>query len=762
MDAPAPLYIVAGGSVNTLVARGGTGVTLAGGTGGAITVHNHGVSDGFVQTTGAVNTAFAVPTPTNVSLGKNPKTISGNTVFSVGSGLTAEGGSILGDDALTNATGLHVLPGVSLTLNPNWNTADPSIPVTSITVTATTITYNYAAATPAWVAVAALVDVVNTANVADNVVSTAITSTTATSITVTVPGGVAQAAAGGTVYHAVRDMVSLGFSDGVLIEGTLATGLRDGSVANAASIAITAANVVCLPNSTVSVSGLNNPGGAGGTAGPLNFYCYGSVVTQGNILAVGGNGNTGGASFGVGLYSVYWGVFNTGNITTSGGTGATGLGGPAGVIYIINSYATGSFTGGGAFNSGTLTAVGGSGATGGANGGYIDMAWYAWSDGPLVISGTLNTSGGDCTGATGPGGNAGPLDLNSLGGHVRFSATIIARGGNGTGAGNGGNGTSVAISGNNGGSPSIDQPVFDGAYIGGSIDTSGGTGATGGNAGSVDFWDNAVYGGPDGIPQHSPIYVVGYSLFDTSGGMGATGGGNGGSITLELIAEATGGNPLNLYQGSMTNSVPLTSVGGQGLSGNGGNGGNVFIGDNESTDPTAAPDVNRLVSNSGTINTTGGIGSVAGGTGGSIYIYDRFNVTNSGKLTSSGGAGGTGAGGNANYIRIRSDGPTQNTATLTANGGASNSGTGGYGSSVFVDGYVATTSGTINDQGGNSATNTGGGGGNVEIGSWNGIILSSIAGTINVQGGTGATAGNVGILTVDGIRQALVAGSKTY
>jgi hypothetical protein len=79
-----------------------------------------------------------------------------------------------------------------------------------------------------------------------------------------------------------------------------------------------------------------------------------------------------------------------------------------------------------------------------------------------------------------------------------------------------------------------------------------------------------------------------------------------------------------------------------------------------------------------------------------------------------------------------------------------------------VEGKFAAHQGTLLANGGNGVSNRGGRGGGIELGSWNGVTLTSISGLLSVKGGTGTPDGSVGIITIDGIRAALEDGTLTF
>jgi hypothetical protein len=671
----------------TVKAFGGRSTVGVGGSGGFIAVHNWGATDGKILKTGTVDASFPVPT-TLPTLGSNPKTISANTALTVGGGLTAGINTILGDDNATTATGLRVLPGITLTLSPQLDIDNAD---------------------------------------ADNNIAT------------------------GTF-----EMAQLAFADGVIIEGTIKLAVKDGSV-NTAAFELYAETIVFLPGSKIDTNGAaGSVGFDGANAGNIRIQPVGQLIMRGTITAVGGDGDNGGNGGTTAFYSERYSVFNTGTILTSGGTGSDGTGGIAGGIWLQASIRVGSAAGGGLYNSGTCTARGGNGTLGGGAGNYV-YNYYNDTDGPLYSSATIDGSGGDAT-IDGSGGNAGYLVMNSVGGETRVSGTLTARGGKGLGAaGKGGAGNLIQISANTG----TTSPVHDGCFVGANMDSSGGEGAVGGNAGTIEVWNNANYLGNFARPGHHPVVLVGFVSFEARGGDGATHGGFAGSVKLySRSVFDPGGSP---HFGGLFNEVPVVLKGGTGGSGNGGFTGTIFIGtEAASAAVAAAPDEDRVIENTARLEITGGDGAVTGGNGNTIQIFDRFHAKNSGTLLSRGGAGGTGPGGFSGAIVIQSDGITENEADLSVTGGSSGGDQGGDGGGVIVEGKYASHQGLMLSNGGHGSSNRGGNGGNIELGSWNGAVPTSISGVLNVKPGTGVPDGTVGIVTIDGIRAALVDGTLTF
>jgi|GEM_PF-2316622 len=229
--------------------------------------------------------------------------------------------------------------------------------------------------------------------------------------------------------------------------------------------------------------------------------------------------------------------------------------------------------------------------------------------------------------------------------------------------------------------------------------------------------------GTDGsyIYLYSGRVAINQGTIDTSGNsttVAATDGSNGGGVDFEA--------DTYLY-----NTGSILARGGASTSGNGGKGRHIHL-------YAYGADLNS----SGTIDNSGGKGTLAGGNGGySIKLYggaDYYggnynyggvgNLIVGGSVLSNGGNGGTGNGGSGGYIDFESyGGKLSSNPTVSLNGGSSTAAIGGSGGdyNLFGAPYL---------EGENGAES-------------NGIILS---GSINLSGGNGATGGgNGGYLTFE-------------
>jgi hypothetical protein len=188
---------------------------------------------------------------------------------------------------------------------------------------------------------------------------------------------------------------------------------------------------------------------------------------------------------------------------------------------------------------------------------------------------------------------------------------------------------------------------------------------------------------------------------------------------------------------------------------NGSNGGAIYL------------NIAYLVTQEGTITSTGGSGD-AGGNGGSAEMYSRaYAVYNLGPITTSGGTGTNGLGGNAGFLWIQGStdpgspagGGVFNTGNLTARGGNGTAG-GGNGHIImsrwdYSDGPLVNTA-TLDASGGDATAvgNGGNAGGTINTGisglQTAGIYMIGeggsvrVMGTIRARGGNGAGGGNGG------------------
>lgn len=658
-----------GGGGLTFTSRGGSGLagTLGnGGIGGSFEIYAYSGNDVKVLTSGTVNAVVALPAVTVPYLGTNVADITTNTTWNVGGELAASSTTVTSGGTVT---GVRVRPGVTLTIQPNY----------------------------------------------DDV--------------------------GGDTF---RDTVRVAFANGVLVEGTILIDFQDlaapgdGLSNNCSRFYISGENLVISGTGRILVKGKDVVGGVGGNGGLFDDSgVTGTVINAGVLSTAGGNGDTGGN--GGGLYFGYgsnYGAYNNGTLTSSGGTGSNGNGGNAGTLYFHADDGYGPCA-----NNGSLLAVGGDGATGGGNGGYTDLYSYY---GLLASSGLISTAGGSATVAAnnGNGGTGGDLYIYSYG-EVRFSGSLVTAGGNGAGTtGDGGSGGYIKIYGDEDYDWGYGEYTTFGMYIGCSINTNGGNGEYGGDAGLT-----YIYRYDEGVvrPGQEPVLLVGYATIDLSGGDGSVNGGNAGGSNY-LFAGEDNDETSTYHIGSLIVSSNIIAVGGKGGTGTGGNGGYVDL----ETEVYAYTTQNSTygVTTSGVIDTSGGSGDTTGGNAGGIYVYGRFLASNTGSLLANGGAGNTGNGGSAQDVEIYSSLKATSTGTLSANGGASTAANGSGGSNIYVAGLSTTVGGALSANGGNAGL-AGGNGGYIEIVSQENPTVYS--GSASVLGGTGTPAGIKGDFWLDGI-----------
>ncbi len=539
-----------------------------------------------------------------------------------------------------------------------------------------------------------------------------------------------------------REEARLFLSDGLIVEGTIKIAVRDATVAGDGLGTNTAdfylyglGGLYVAASGTIDVSGADNASGAGANGG--FFQARPEVVNNlGTITTKGGAGATSGGNGGyLYVYATRGYAVSTGSLVSDGGSASAGPGGGAGWQDFESSWGYGYVVAKGLFS-----AAGGNGTSGGGRGNGI----YFYSDrGGIVADGTFRSAGGDAT-VSGDGGVGGYFEIYAYGA-LRAAGAIDAHGGKGAGTGAGGNGGYVDVEAyeNSPWGGGAYEPDSASIYFGASVDTHGGDGATGGNAGYFYMYND---GHSTAALQGSPIRLVGYPKVDLSGGDGATFGGSaGGSNYLESWY---GYDDNWIYRGgSVYNTASFTMRGGAGGSLQGGNGSGIFM----QTTGGIYPPYDYGVTNLGALDGTGGKGATSGGSGGYFSLYGTFFLTSSGAITASGGDGGTGQGGWPGEIDLYSSASLQSSGALTANGGSSASGNGSPGGSVYAAAAnAASLPGAVSANGGNSTSATGGNGGYVWIMSQETV---SSYGSVTTSKGTGAagTPAN-GQIWIDGMQ----------
>jgi hypothetical protein len=665
--------------------KGGMGTNDAGGKGNILDINNYTGGDVRILRNGAVDASFAVPAVAPY-LGSNPLTISGNmtlTPLPLGSSLA----TLPGDDGFHPATGLVILPGATLTLNPND-------------------------------------DDDNADGDADDATGT-------------------------------RESVHLYLPDGLSIQGTLRVGRRDAvNPGDGLSPSAADLNLFVLGNIVVATSGGIDLRGTNainaGNGGQLYLNQVGLVVCQGTLDASGGSGITGGVGGTIAITTID-ALYVTGTLRTNGGGGGTANpGGKAGDITLYGTMGT--------YVAGTLSAVGGNGPLNGGAGGIV--AIVNASVGPVVSSADVRATGGNGTALFAHGGTGGELVVGTWSGFLRIAGRLETRGGAGPNGivGKGGMGGAIQI---------WNQVRSDASgeanSIGATLDTCGGDGLMGGDAGviRIDINNASADHNPSEPGMH--LLLVGYERIESSGGDGTTGSHAGDPAASDhaaiTVSNYYGFDGQAYATGSIVNETPLVARGGSGSAGGGGSGGLVVLW----SDTTYPDREDRSVTSSGAIDVRGGDGTTTGGTGGLVRIRDRYRTTNTAAIDASGGAGGSGAGGTGGAIGLSSTaGELYNEGALTADGGASASGDGGSArwatgfsdAAVSFFGGTVTTYGALSATGGDSGSAAGGYGGSLLISSLDAGAVSTVGSPRDVSGGAGSPAGEVGTVYIDGIQVA--------
>ncbi len=478
-------------------------------------------------------------------------------------------------------------------------------------------------------------------------------------------------------------------------------------------------------------------GAGGGNAGLVTVTAGGSITTgtatfvsgifqkstsgEGSVgilaQSIGGGGGSGGFSGGLSL-----GLSGDASTNTTGGTG--GAGGTAGAVS-VTTLAGASITTFGDNASGILAqSVGG----GGGNGGFSIGASFNNSSGKSAT----NTVGGNA-GAGSTGGNVTVMNAATITTFGILSNGILAQ--------------SIGGGGGNGGFAVAGTLSLGGDATG---NTTGGTGGTGENAGTVTVNNTAMIQ----VNGTGAIGILAQSL----GGGGGNGGFAGGvsfSTAGTSTSDNTGGNGVLAGDGntvSVTNSANISTFGTQGIGifaqsvgGGGGNGG-FSISASGSTQDTA---------NSQSVGGKGG----AAGAGGNVTVQSTgAAITTVGDLAygilaqSVGGGGGNGGFAVAGSLSTNAGAEANATGGDGAGGGSAGTvsvtmgGSITTGRAIFINGvFQNATSGEGSV--GILAQSIGGGGGN---GGFSGGLALGLSGnsTTNTTGGNGGVAGNANTVTV--------------
>lgn len=556
------------------------------------------------------------------------------------------------------------------------------------------------------------------------------------------------------------------FSDGVFIEGSVRSGRMDllaqsdGLSNSAAHLEIRADSIVIGAGGRVDTRGTSNVAGVtGGNGGAQRLIANdGMFVNAGTLTSAGGSDDNGGTGATLYASSSDGGTFNSGTLDSSGGTGTAGSGGDANNI-LLEGYGWS-----GVHNNGTLRSRGGDGTTGGGSGNEIRL--YTDFIGACTNAGLMDANGGNAT-DNGNGGSGGRNDFEANSGSVRLAGTIRSRGGNGgPNGGDGGSGNFFSVLADGTSGAVFNNMVPEGIFIGADIDTGGGNGENGGNAGSVDVECRA-----GGLGRPIGITLVGYVRLIVDGGRGSVNGGNGGdgSDNYFYIDSVFDSDEGLTYAGQIYNEVPFFARGGVGATGDGGDGGyHYHYVDASGVDSGPS----RGIVNRAGMDLSGGNGGANGGSGNGFDFYyypsntfgSEVGIDSEGMIDVKGGVGTTGDGGAGGSMVIEQGDSAQNGGVLPSGVNVSGSlvlrgGGGGFsgGSSGQLDidaDFWVSISGTVDMRGGNGTNGMGGSSSGFTIDIDN--ISTSVAidevgidfeGDLLGQGGSGASLGGLGVVT---------------
>ncbi|HUT52616.1 MAG TPA: hypothetical protein VM658_04440 [bacterium] len=500
-------------------------------------------------------------------------------------------------------------------------------------------------------------------------------------------------------------------------------------------------------------------GGAGaawsGAAAELDIISeQGMVAVAGNVNASGGKGKRGGSAgkIYIDLFSNFYGI---GSLLANGGDGADGYGGHANAIVIVSHF-------GSIYYAGAMLANGGNATYGDAgNGGGISLsATDGDSMGELFLSGSIQSKGGTSF-LFGVGGDGDTVELNNSGsGDIRITAPIDLSGGDGDGPGRKG--------GDAGGLLIMEQGVLDLGYgqgamtgniiLAANVNLNGGNGDIGGAGG---LFQTLLYHSWD-VPTDCGIFFLGYADIRAMGGNGGDNGGVGGYFEAYTHTPWSFDGLVALPTGPIIDETNFLARGGDGELGYGGSG---YIGEEEPAYYAEAEEGEAYIGTTiyrhkGSIDVSGGNGNLGGGFGGIVEIYGHDGVTFNGSLDLSGG-NGTGAdvsGGDAVGIQIISTCDLNFTGNANLSGGnGTGAGTGGLGGYFgLIAGRATTMVGNLDVSGGDAGADplnpgVGGDGGVIELLSEGEDIISIFQGSYNILGGSADTPGLEGQLWIDGI-----------
>lgn len=578
------------------------------------------------------------------------------------------------------------------------------------------------------------------------------------------------------------------------------TNTADGTVLDKGSMNVGSSNVF-LNDGMITTKGTDTTLTNGGWGGCIDVRANMAFVNRGTIDSSGGNGTNGGNA-GYSRTDASYGIWDTGPVNAKGGIGTAGIGGEGNRIT-FKTDAWQSLL----YNSGTQNSSGGDGTDGGGAGAGSTL--YAgkpssYACGAFVNSGNLIGNGGNAT-TSGDGGNGAASlsndtivisstysisetyghDLGAYGCDLRNSGTIEMKGGKGIYSGGGG-GELYVWTAMNYDYSSYALVAPGSIFFGGNVLADGGVGQYGNYGGDVYLFNNAyLYDGNNVYATMSgSLEVLGFSNVNLKGGKGATDGGYGGYAALAWDVSNynnvdSSGSFFMATPSSIYNDTDFDLTGGQGVAGTGGEGGRFFAEVREDylfwnyyAKPGAksALATQGSIENHGAITTKGGQGATNGGSSGTdSYYYDNYtyyddsisifmlasgNITNTGALNASGGLATDSAsiGGSGNPVVLDAVGNVLNSGAITVSG-SNGSGAGGSASWVQLFSYAGTDVNTaaISATGGyaNPVDGIGGSGGYIYIYTSKGPMIATSTGTLSVTGGAGASPGSDGSTDVN-------------
>ena len=151
---------------------------------------------------------------------------------------------------------------------------------------------------------------------------------------------------------------------------------------------------------------------------------------------------------------------------------------------------------------------------------------------------------------------------------------------------------------------------------------------------------------------------------------------------------------------------------------------------------------------------SGGDAENLGGNAGFLFLWGNNGVENHGLINASGGNSTDGTGGDGEFVWFFADlAPIINTGAIDTAGGdcTAEGGDGGPADNIIMEGASVENSGALSATGGDGGATGGGQGGHaadVQLYSFEGATDNSAS--IDVTGGSAQTAGNHGLVFIDG------------